>query len=328
MLDNNPDSERLSLKYSGSVPKGYGVSEIRYTFDFINLVLKRDFSIEDAIKGVAREYDLSQDFLKDYLIENKYILNKPNKNEVSKQLKSYNTKSLKKILKKHGLKTSGKRERLEKRLFENGLVGTNYYLSSISKTFYKNKRRRIAIFDEYLSDNYYFNEFNEFYMDNYRKKEAKIPIAFIDLHIDRSFEDENHERYIANSHLMAEHFFIKDNYRKMLEYELRIYCMNLNPIWKIDDLEGHVGILQDSYDDLNFLQENLSKNTIISNYYLIWDSFNFDRIIIPKYEGYRYLKAILNQKNLDGINRDISNSFYENQDLKIKKITQKTLFDF
>lgn len=328
MLDNNTDLQKISLKYSGVVPTGYDVSEIQYTFDFIYLVLKRDASIDSAVKGVANEYGLSQDLLMDYLIENKYILNKPNKNEVSKQLKGYNTKSLKKILKKHGLKTSGKRERLEKRLFENNLVGNNYYLSSISKTFYKNKKRRVAIFDEYLSDNYYFNEFNEFYMDNYRKKEAKIPVAFIDLHIDKSFEDENHEKYIVNNHLMAEHFFIKDNYRKMLEYELRIYCMNLNPVWKIHELDGHVGILQNTYDNLRFLNEYLSKNTIISTYYLIWDSFNFDRIVIPKYEGYRYLKAILNQKDLDRINRDLTCSFYENDDLKIKKITQKTLFDF
>ena len=328
MFGYNSNLEKISLKYGDKVPEGYNVSEIQFTFDFIYLVFKRDASIDGAVRGVANEYDLSEDFLMDYLIENKYILNKQDKNEFSNQLKKYNTKSLKKILKKHGLKTSGKRERLEKRLFENNLIGNSPYLSSKSRVFYKNKKRRINIFNEYLFKFYYFREFNEFYMDNYRKKVAKIPIEFIKIHINKSYEDKNHEKYILNNHIMAEHYSNKENYRKMLKYVLKNYCMNINPIWKIDGLKDHIGMDIDNYDQLRFLHEHLSKNTIISTFYLVWDSFNFDRIIVPKYDAYRYLKDILNGKDHSRINRDLDERFYMNENLKIKKITQKTLFDF
>jgi hypothetical protein len=321
-------SEKFSLKYVGNVPSGYDVSQMEYTYDFIYLVLVRGSSIDKAIQGVANEYGLRENHLMDYLVENKYIIDKTRKNEFSNQLKKYNTKSLKKILKKHGLKTSGKRERIEKRIFENHLISNNYFLSYKSKAFYKNKKRRIRIYNDCLYEYYYFNEFNEFYMDNYRKKEAKIPVEFINRHIEKSYEDESHENYIANNRIMAEHFKKRKEYRRMLEHVLKNYCMNLNPIWKIDKLEGHEGILKDTYEDLVFLKKELSKNIIISNYYLVWDSFNFDRLVLSKYDGYRSLKDVLNFKDYDRINANLSKGFYENEDLKIKRITQKTLFDF
>lgn len=321
-------SKKQSLKYDGNVPEGYDICEMLFTFDFIYLVLIDDASIDKAIEGVAREYGLSEDYLMDYLIENKYIINKPNLMEFSKKLKKYNTKSLKRILKDHGLKTSGKRERIEKRILESGILGNDYYLSFKSKAFYKNKRRRFDIFNEYLADDYYFTEFNEFYMDSFRKKEEKIPVEFINMHIDKAIEEKSHEKYIFNNQVMAEHFFIKDNYRKMLEYQLKNYCMNINPIWKIDNLEGHVGFDMKTYENLWFLQDELSRNIIINTFYLVWDSFDFERIIVSKYDAYRCLKDILNNKDYKKINDDLKNRFYENDDLKIKRITQKTLFDF
>ena len=320
--------EKFSLKYNDEVPKGYDVSQLQYTFDFIYLVLKRNASIDGAVKGVANEYGLSEFFLKDYLIENKYIINNININNFSKQLKQYNTKSLKKILKKNGLKTSGKRERIERRIFENKIFTDDYYLSSKSKVFYKNKKRRINIFNNYLSEHYYFNEFNEFYMDNFRKKEDNIPFEFVKLHINKSVEEKNHYKFISNNYVMAEYFFTKEKYHRMLEYLLKVYCMNINPIWKINELKEHVGVYSDVYDDLLLLKDELSKNIVINTFYRVWDSFDFKRIIIPKYDAYRYLNDIMNEKDYTRINYDLDKRFYSNENLKIKKITQKTLFDF
>lgn len=328
MFDYSPDFEKLSLKYSDDVPEGYDVSKMQYTFDFIYLVFKRDSHIEKAIEGVANEYGLPEINLKHYLVEDKYILDKTNFNEFSKRIKTYNTKSLKKILKRRGLKTSGKRERIEKRIFDNNLLGDNYYLSSKSKVFYKNKKRRVNIFNEYLSDYYYFDEFNEFYMDNYRKKEANIPIEFINMHITKSIEDEDHRNYSLNNRILVELFFKRESYRKMLECVLRIFCMNLNPVWKIDDLAGHGGIASETCDCLLFLQDELGRNAVINTFYLVWDSFDFDRIIVSKYDAYRCLKDVLNRKDYFKINDSLVERFYKNENLKIKKITQKTLFDF
>ena len=165
-------------------------------------------------------------------------------------------------------------------------------------------------------------------MDNYRKKEANIPIEFINIHIKKAMDEKNHESYVLNNQVMAEHFFKKGNNRKMLVHVLKNYCLNINPIWKINDLEGHNGVLLETYENLVFLYDNFSKNTIINTFYFIWDSFDFEKIIVTKYDAYRILKDILNLKNLDKINNDLNNRFYENEDLKIKRITQKTLFDF
>lgn len=320
--------DKLSIKYDDNVPKGYDVSKIQYTFDFIYLVLRRDATIDVAISEVSDKYGISQEYLKDYLIENKYILDKTKKHEFKKQLKQYSTKTLKRILKKHGLRKSGKRETIENRIFESSLLRNNYQLSSKSKVFFKNKKRRIRIYNEYLSEYYYFNEFNEYYMDNFRKKEAKIPVEYIKVHINKAIDDENHKKYTYNTQVMIEHYHQTEKYRKMLEYVLRMYCMNINPIWKIDSLKEHGGFHISVYNNLVMLHEKLGKNSIISNYYLIWDSFNFDRIIVPKYEGYRILKDILHLKDYQNIIKDLNERFYDNEDLKIKKITQKTLFDF
>ncbi|WP_407416204.1 SAP domain-containing protein [Methanobrevibacter sp.] len=328
MFDNSHSFEKFSLEYPNKVPEDYNISKMQFTFDFIYRVLKLDESIDDAVKIVSDDYGLSEEYLMDYMLEERYILNKMNKNEFSNQIKRYNTKSLKKILKKHGLKTSGKREKIEKRIIDNKLIGNSYYLSSKSKIFYKNKKRRIKIFNKYLSSYYYFREFNEFYMDNYRKKEANIPIEFINLHINKAVEEKSHRRYIYNNHFMTEHFYKKGNYRKMLEYALKNYCMNINPIWKIDKLNEHFGLSRETYDHLTFLEEQISRNSIINMYYWIWDSFDFDKIIVSKYDGYRYLKDILNLKEYSKIIHDLNNRFYSNEELKIKKITQKTLFDY
>ena len=328
MFDNNVYSRKLSLKYMKDVPKDYDVSRIQYTFDFIYLVLKRNARIDSAVKGVANEYGLSESYLMNYLVENKYILSKGDMDAFSKQLKDYSTKALKKILKKHGLKTSGKREKIEKRIFENNLLASGYHLSSKSKVFYKNKKRRIKIYKECLCEYYYFNEFNDFYMDNYRKKEAKIPVEFIKLHINKSVEDENHGNYTFNNHVMVEHYILKKNYGKMLDYVLKIFCMNINPIWKITELKEHIGIFLDNYNHLICLKDELGKNRIINTFYLIWDSFDFNRIIVPKFEAYRVLKDILNIKDYYKLNNKLYERFYGNDDLKIKRITQKTLFDF
>ena len=310
MIAYKNDLEKFSLKYGDNIPKDYDLSKIQFTFDFIYLVLKRKAEIDDAIKEVAYNYNISDAYLKDYLIENKFIINRTNKNEFSKQLKKYNTKSLKKMLKKQGLKTSGKREKIEKRIFEHNILKNSYYLSSNSKTFYKNKKRRIKIFNDYLSDNYYFDEFNEFYMDNYRKKVDKIPVDYINLYINKALEDEDHYSFILNNQVMVNLFNKKEKYKKMLEYELRIFCMNLNPIWKTDDLSNHVGIIKDSYKNLNLIKSKLSKNIVISAFYVIWDSFEFNTIIVSKYDAYRCLKDILNYKYFYKINRKLYEKFY------------------
>lgn len=328
MFDDNHYLEKFSLKYSQNVPNDYDISEIQFTYDFVFPVLKQDVGIDEAIDSVVKEYKLSEDYLREYFIENKYILNKAKMKDISAQLREYNTKTLKKILKSHGLKSSGKREKIEKRILDNKLLGNDYYLSSKSKVFYKNKKRRIRIFNQYLSNHYYFREFNEFYMDNYRKKEANIPIEFINIHIKKAVDEKNHESYVLNNQVMAEHFFKKGNNRKMLVHVLKNYCLNINPIWKINDLEGHNGVLLETYENLVFLHDNFSKNTIINTFYFIWDSFDFEKIIVTKYDAYRILKDILNLKNFDKINSDLDKRFYENENLKIKSITQKTLFDF
>lgn len=329
MFETNSISQKFSLKYADNVPKGYDISEIQFTFDFIYLVLKREASIAAAVESVSNEYGLSKDYMMDYFIENKYILDKRDFNDFSKQIKDYNTKSLKKLLKKHGLKKSGKRNTLEKRIFENNLLGGGgYRISSKSKIFYKNKKRRIRIFEEFLSDNYYFTEFNDFYMDNYRKKKDKIPVEFIKRHIEKAIDDKNHSNFIFNNHIMAEHYFNTEKYKKMLEHVLKIYCMNLNPIWKIDELKDHGGFSYETYNQLISLNGRFGRNIVISTYYYIWNSFEFENIIVSKYEGYRYLKDILNLKSYQKIIKDLQDRFYDNEDLHIKKITQKTLFDF
>lgn len=327
MFDLDLD-EKISFKYADNVPEGYGISEIQYTFDFINLVFKEDVDIESSIRRVAEEYDLDKFEFKKYLIDNKYILTKIDKKDFSNQIKKYTTKHLKRILKSNGLRKSGKRHNLEKRILENNLLGNSEYLSSKSRIFHKNKKRRIRIFNDFLKDYYYFDEFNEYYMDNYRKKEDKIPVEFVKVFIRKAFDDKNHSEYVLNNQVISEIFYKKEKFKLMLENVLKNYCININPIWKLNDLENHQGIPIFIYDELLFLKERMGKNRIISVYYVVWDSFNFDEIIVSKYLGYRYLKDLLNLKDYDKILKDLSGKFYSNESLKIKKITQKTLFDF
>ena len=330
MLDFREEiDEKFSLKYYyGHIPKDYDLSEMMFTFDFIYLVYKKEATIDHAIGDVAVKYGLSESYLKDCHISNNYILNKRNKNQISNSLSGYNTKALKKILKKHGLKTSGKRERIEERILENNLLGNEYYISYKSKIFYKNKKRRVNIFNEYLCDYYFFDEFNEYYMDNFRKKKDKIPTDYVNHHIKKAIEDKNHRNYCFNVRIMAEIYDSYGNYKKMLENVLRIYCVNLNPIWKIDDLSDHGGFNIEIYSLLQYLNERIGRNRIISAYSAIWDSFNFELIIVSKYVGYRYLKDILNFKSYDRIIQDLKEKYYSNENLKIKTIVQKTLFDF
>ena len=319
------DYKKISLTDNKSE---YDISNMQFTFDFIYLVLKHNIDVDSAIKGIANEYDHSESFFHDYFKKNIYIINRTNRYEFSKQIKNYSTKTLRKLLKNHGLDTSGRRKKLEKRIFDKRIFDYDYYLSSKSKLFYKNKKRRFRIFENELSDYYYFDEFNDFYMNNFRKKESKIPIEFIKQHINKAIEDKNHENYILNNQVMVRHYCKNKNYKKMLRHVLKNFCMNLNPIWKIGNLKNHDGLNRDTYADLLFLQNELSRNIIISAYYSVWDSFNFDKIIITKYEGYKYLKLILNLNNYSAINLDLNNRFYSNDDLKIKKVTQKTLFDY
>ena len=132
MFDDTSYLEKFSLKYSENVPKDYDISEIQFTYDFVFPVLKQGAGIDEAIGGVVKEYKLSEDYLREYFIENKYILNKAKMKDISAQLNEYNTKTLKKILKSHGIKASGKREKIEKRIIDNKLIGNEYYLSSKS----------------------------------------------------------------------------------------------------------------------------------------------------------------------------------------------------
>lgn len=326
MFDSYDFSGKFSLKYS-EVPKDYDISDIQFIFDFIYLVFKRDVDIDKAIESVSDDYGLSEDYLKDYLIENKYILNKSSEEEFLKQVEKLNTKSLKKLLKKHGFKASGKRDKIIERVKDSKLFA-NYQLSSKSRIFYQNKNRRMDIFNGLPQDFYYFNDFNEYYMDNFRKKADKIPVDFINQYVDKAIDSEDHRMFTINNSVLAEHFFLKDDYKSMLEYVLKIFCINLNPIWKLDDLDNHEGISQDNCDILLLLHDKLGKNRIISAYFVVWDSFNFEKIIVSKYAGYKYLKDILNNKDYFRIVEDLDKKYYSNVDLKIKKIVQKTLFDF
>lgn len=320
-------NRKFSLNYS-EVPEDYNISEIQFVFDFIYLVHKLDSGIDSAVRSVAFEYDLSQEYLWDYLIDNKYILNRPNKVQFSKQVEKFSTKFLKNILRSNGFSTSGRRKRIVERIFDNNLLGMEYYLSSKSRVFYKNKKRRFDIFNSLPKDYFYFNEFNEFYMNNFRKKVDKISISFVELFIDKAVCDNDHLLFVAANNVLAEFFQVRKNYKKMLSYVLSVYCIDLNPIWKVDDLNNHYGLSFDNYNCLLFLFSKLGKNRVISSFFVVWDSFNFEKIIVSKYSAYRCLKDIVHYKSYSKISDSLNDEFYSNDDLKVKKIVQKTLFDF
>ena len=324
----NSFDKKFSINYpDGNVPDNYDISEMQFTFDFIYLVYKHNLSIDNAIYEVAFKYTIPSDDLKNYLVENNYILSKTTRSEYLNQIKKYNTKSLKKILKANGLKNSGKREKIEERIIEHKLIDRDFVLSYKSKLFYKNKKRRMSIFDEFFKDYYFFDEFNDYYMDNFRKKKNKIPIDYVNCHIEKAINDKNHRNYILNLQILSEIYYRYEHHKNMLECVLKMYCVNINPVWEFDDLSEH-GFAIEIYDLLQYLEEVMGKNRIISAYFAVWDSFNFESFIMSKYTGYVYLKDILNHKDYHTILQDLCTKFYWNDDVKVKKVIQKTLFDF
>ena len=66
---NENGQDKFSLKYREEVPEGYDISEMQFTFDFIYLVFKCDSDIDSAIKRVSGEYDLSESYLKSFLLK-------------------------------------------------------------------------------------------------------------------------------------------------------------------------------------------------------------------------------------------------------------------
>ena len=106
-----------SLKYSSDV-------ESRFNFENVLLpnakykacvLINEGVGVDDVVFGIGMDNKIEPNSLKTELIDDGYLVEGLNRDDLKSKYENYNPKQLKKILKKHKLKRSGSKEELIER---------------------------------------------------------------------------------------------------------------------------------------------------------------------------------------------------------------------
>ena len=130
-IEDDDFSDFIDLKFNieGPYSLKYTYEELEPNFKFKNTLpivkfnictlINEGISVDDAVFHIGKENKIDPYSLKTELIDEGYIVEGLNVNDLKNKYETYNPKQLKKILKKYKLKRSGSKEELIERLIEN-----------------------------------------------------------------------------------------------------------------------------------------------------------------------------------------------------------------
>ena len=278
-------------------------------FNVLNF-LNSGYELDDILKEDNFGTFPSAEACIGYLVENGYLEAKVG--VLTKELlaKENTVAQLKELLKKHGLKVSGKKQELVDRLFpvlkENS---GDYELTQKAKEFIKENEW----IDLYMFALVAFRfEDYETYVSTSTEDNVHTALNFCDEIISRALMANQFLVFIDALSAKAHVYAYDGDYESFLDYDLQRFIIGLNPIMAMD------AQTYDSYDIVNAANIINLKNvtdrfdfgSLKKRFDRIWAKSHITTITVPKKISYKILQKALEGADLDELNFDLKEKYF------------------
>lgn len=328
IIDNSMSFSSLSELFE-SLNKKYKLEDINYgkenptSYDLdqykILKVIDECHNLDLAFL-FSNNLKLPQKIFAELLFEEEYITYEITKETWSDFANNYLTvNDLKNILRENDLKVSGRKQELIDRIDENNVSFNEFksdkvFLTEKGKN-YLNEYSWIELYMNFLS-NFDFDDFYRFY-DGAEGNFNEIVSKYLDEHIKLAKKDNDFD-YLLNCFSSKAIFFeLDENLNEALKWEMRRFCLEINPIFLNRSFYGfYLPLNQININNLKLLKDELSIEIIMDSFEESWDYFKFNKFIVSRENAKIILERLLNNhEKLELINAELKDRFIGKNDI-------------
>ena len=278
-------------------------------FNVLNF-LNSGYELDDILKEGNFGTFSSADECIEYLVENNYLKAKGGLFTKESLAKKHTVAQLKELLKKHGLKVSGKKQDLVDRLFP--VLNENsgdYELTEKAKEFIKENEW----IDLYMFALVAFRfEDYETYVATSTEDNVHTALNFCDEIISRSLMANQFLVFIDALSAKAHVYAYDGDYETFLDYDLQRFIIGLNPIMTMDaqtyssyDIVNAANII-----NLKNVTDRFDFGSLKKRFDKIWSKSHITTITVPKKVSYKVLQKALSGADLDELNFDLKEKYF------------------
>lgn len=278
-------------------------------FNVLNF-LNSGYELDDILKeGNFGTFPSADDCI-EYLVENGYLEAKGGLFTKESLAKKHTVAQLKELLKKHGLKVSGKKQELVDRLFP--VLNENsgdYELTDKAKEFIKENEW----IDLYMFALVAFRfEDYETYVATSTEDNVQTALNFCDEIISRALMANQFLVFIDALSAKAHVYAYDGDYESFLDYDLQRFIIGLNPIMMMDaqtyasyDIINSANII-----NLKNVTDRFDFGSLKKRFDKIWAKSHITTITVPKKVSYKILQKALAGADLDELNFDLKEKYF------------------
>ena len=278
-------------------------------FNVLNF-LNSGYELDDILKEGNFGTFPSAESCIEYLVENGYLEAKGELFTKELLAKEHTVAQLKELLKKHGLKVSGKKQELIDRLFP--VLNENsgdYELTDKAKEFLEENEW----IDLYMFALVAFRfEDYETYVATSGADNVQTALNFCDEIISRSLMANQFLVFIDALSAKAHVYAYDGDYESFLDYDLQRFIIGLNPIMMMDpqsyasyDIVNTANII-----NLKNVTDRFDFGSLKKRFDKIWAKSHITTITVPKKVSYKILQKALAGADLDEINFDLKEKYF------------------
>lgn len=281
-------------------------------YDFIRIFEdNKNIELTDTI--IEIDYYFKKGYLKDLILEKKYIINNIENEEFEEYIYSLKVNELKDILKENNLVLTGNKNDLIKRILEHvspsEIKTGEYHVSNAGYDFIRNNSQ-IDFYNNILK-NFYYYEFNEYLKNNNYSTMTETATQFLNEHLTLSIERRDFDAYNDSISSLAFIHKLNHNWNESLYYEIKKFIIRLNPIFLDENYYNYYQPIEKN--NLENLKMLLSKSNfnLKNEFVKVWNDMEIKEFIIPFNASFNILDKVISGEDKDYMNDKIRERYLQ-----------------
>lgn len=297
-------------------------------YDFIR-IFNDNKNLELTNSIIKIDYEFRSDFIKNLVIKEGYISNEIDSSEKERYLNTLTVNQLKDILKDNNLTVTGNKSELIGRIDEYVppayFPKRDYYVTQAGFEFMDN-HEEIDFYNLFLK-NFYYHEFKNFLMEN-EGEINEVTNLFLINHLDISVVKRDNKAYMDTLQALAYLNSINNSTQCELYYELKVFIVGLNPIFRDETLYNYYQpINKSNIENIKYLLSE-NKFDLDVEFKRAWKSMEIKKFIIPMKKSMNILMQMISGEDRDYMNDKIREEYITKDKIihdKLDKSKQSTL---
>lgn len=284
--------------------KDYPTGSFDYDTYHILSCLKNHASLDEIFENLEIKTVHGEHILRQNLIESGYISPVSSGDaDFEDEISRMSANELSDILKKHGIRASGKKKKLMKLALENATSldfdGCEFEITGEGERFLSDFEW-IGLYDVCLSD-FEFDDFYKFLDENETGDLIGTGFAYLDAHLSHAHECKDFGYVSDCIDARANVYGYADETYEALREEIRNYIFRINPVYDYEDYYSmYVLLYYDTVMAIKFYSSKLESG-LEEVFNGVWDSMELENEFISREDAYKLLNELFDEEKFEDL---------------------------